>query len=104
MSEIVKLQTRAEIDEEAAVWTWRMDSGDVAAADQQAFHAWLRQDPRHGRAMAELSKVWNALDGLAEAKRDEKIATFAKAARPSVLRAYRPWWLAVAAMLALVVV
>ncbi len=26
MSEIVKLRTRAEIEEEAAQWTWRMDS------------------------------------------------------------------------------
>ena len=53
MSEIVKLRTRAEIDEEAAVWIWRMDSAAVDAADRQAFEAWLRQDPRHRRAAAE---------------------------------------------------
>ena len=69
MSEIVKLRTRAEIDEEAAAWTWRMDSCAVTAADQQAFEAWLRQDPRHRRASEELCKVWKAMDGLAEAMR-----------------------------------
>jgi transmembrane sensor len=83
MSEIVKLRTRAEIDEEAAQWTWRMDADDVSVADQQAFDAWLRQDVRHRRAFDELSGVWGALDGLSEAKRDEKIATFAVAARVS---------------------
>jgi ferric-dicitrate binding protein FerR (iron transport regulator) len=40
MSEIVKLRTRSEIDEEAAVWTWRLDSGEITAADQQAFESW----------------------------------------------------------------
>jgi len=50
MSEIVKLRTRADIDEEAAVWIWRMDSAAVAGADRQGYEAWLRQDPRHRRA------------------------------------------------------
>src|ERR1700733_4398561 len=100
MSEIVKLRTRAEIDEEAAVWIWRMGSAAVAAADRQAFEAWLRQDPRHRRAAAELSGVWGALDGLAEAKRDEKIATFSNAAQPRVSHHPQRWWFAAAAMIA----
>ena len=104
MSEIVKLRTRADIDEEAAAWIWRMDSAAIDGADRQAFEAWQRQDPRHRRAVSELSAVWDALDGLAEAKREEKIATFAntvKAARP-----HHPqqWWIAAAAALAAVAV
>ena len=71
MSEIVKLRTRLDIDEEAAAWAWRMDSSTVSAADRQAYEAWLRQDPRHARASKELSSVWQALDVLAEAKRNE---------------------------------
>jgi transmembrane sensor len=104
MSEIVKLRTRADVDEEAAAWIWRMDSATVAAADRQAFEAWLRQDPRHRRAAAELSTVWSALDGLAEAKRDEKIATFTNTVEPP--RLYRPQhgWFAAAAMIAAVAV
>jgi transmembrane sensor len=64
MSEVVKLRTRAEIDEEAAAWIWRMEGGPADGADPEAFEAWLRQDPRHRRAIEELSKVWETLDGI----------------------------------------
>jgi transmembrane sensor len=99
MSEILKLRTRGEIDEEAAIWAWRMDSDTVSAADRRAFESWLRRDPRHRRASEELSRVWAALNGLAEAKRDEKIATFA--ASGFVKRRHRMWWAAAAAGLVL---
>ena len=104
MSGIVRLRTRAEIDEEAAIWVWRMESAEKTASDQQAFDAWLRQDSRHRRALEELSQVWESLDGLAEAKRDERIATFTNAANAPVPRARHPWWYAAAAMLALAVI
>jgi transmembrane sensor len=100
MSEVVKLRTRVEIDEEAALWAWRLDSGSVSAADRQAYEVWIRQDPRHGRALRELSSVWSALDGLAEAKREEKIATFTEARHTKVAR--QRWWLAAAAVIAVV--
>jgi transmembrane sensor len=103
MSEIVKLRTRADIDEEAAVWIWRMDSAAVAAADRQAFEAWLRQDPRHRRAAAALSAVWSTLDGLAEAKRDEKIATFTNTAKLPLLHHPQRWWFAAAVLAAVAV-
>jgi transmembrane sensor len=104
MSEIVKLRTRADIDEEAAAWIWRMDSAAVACDDRQAFEAWLRQDPRHRRAAAALSTVWSALDGLAEAKREEKIATFTHTAKLRLLHHPQRWWIAAAATLAAVAV
>jgi transmembrane sensor len=104
MSEIVKLRTRADIDEEAAVWIWRMDSAAVAAADRQAFEAWLREDSRHRRAAAALSAVWSTLDVLAEAKRDEKIATFTNTAKLPLLHHRQRWWFAAAAVLAAVAV
>jgi transmembrane sensor len=68
LSEILKLRTRADIEEEAAQWVWRLDSASTGSAEQAAFDAWLRQDPRHRRAFNELSGVWNALDGLESAK------------------------------------
>ena len=104
MSEIVKLRTRADIDEEAAAWVWRMDSAGTDTADRQAFEAWQRQDPRHRRAVSELSAVWNALDGLAEAKRDEKIATFANTAQAARPQHPQRLWIAAAAALAAVAV
>src|ERR1700736_7052074 len=97
MSEIVKLRTRADIDEEAAAWIWRMDSAVVAVAERQAFDAWLRQDPRHRRAAAELSAVWGALDGLAEAKREEEIATFTNT-KPLLDHPRRRWFAAAAVL------
>jgi len=103
VSDIVKLRTRAEIEEQAAVWTWRLDAGALSDADSQAYEAWLRQDPRHRRAMEELSKVWQALDGLAEAKRGEKIATFTDVQRRDVRSTRQRWWYAAAASILLVI-
>src|ERR1700734_476260 len=103
MSEIVRLRTRAEIEEEAAGWTWRLDSGACSAVDQQAFEVWLRQDPRHRRAMEELSKVWEALDGLAEAKRGENVAAFTIPVKVASTCRWSSWGIAVAATIAVVV-
>lgn len=103
MSDIVKLRTRAEIEEQAAAWTWRLDAGPLSDADSQAYEAWLRQDPRHRRAMEELSRVWQALDGLAEAKRGEKIATFTNAQRRGVPGTRQRWWFAAAASVLLAI-
>jgi transmembrane sensor len=111
MSEVVKLRTRAEIEEEAATWIWRMESGSPTAADPEGFDAWLRQDPRHRRAVDELSKVWESLDALAEAPRVQalpplsEVAPYPKtsSARPMLGRdpmlARRPLWFAAAAAL-----
>jgi transmembrane sensor len=75
MSEILRLRSRAEIDEEAALWTWRMEGERVDLARRQAFDLWLRQDPRHPRAYDDFAKLWRELDGLAEAKGDNTAAT-----------------------------
>jgi transmembrane sensor len=86
MSEVVKLPTLSEVEEEAAAWVWRLDSETVTEADRQIFEAWVRRDPRNRRAFKEFGGVWRQLDDLAEAKRPEKIATFADppTATPSV--------------------
>jgi transmembrane sensor len=86
MSEVVKLRTRAEIDEEAAAWVWRLDSGSAGPED---FEAWLRQDPRHRRAYEELTKVWDTLNGLPNPQHGQAL--------PAQRRHHR--WLAVAATL-----
>jgi transmembrane sensor len=95
MSGIVRLRTRAEIDEEAAEWTWRMDSATVTAAERQSFDAWLKKDRRHRRSYEELARVWHTLDGLAEA-RDDKIAALTHAGVTSRRPSRRRWWWAAA--------
>src|SRR5262249_27297249 len=101
MSEVVKLRTRAEIDEEAAVWVWRMDSGASGEADAENLEAWLRQDPRHRRAYEELTKVWETLDELPDPNHSLQLPPGSESAEPvaaTTSRSGRPhWWLAVAA-------
>jgi transmembrane sensor len=89
MSEVVKLRTRAEIDEEAAAWIWRMDSRVPGGADPEGFEVWLRQDPRHRRAYEELTKVWDTLNGLPDPQHAQLLPT----------RSRSRWWLAAAAAL-----
>jgi ferric-dicitrate binding protein FerR (iron transport regulator) len=77
MSEIVRLKTQTQIDDEAAVWTWRLDSGELTAAERGELEAWLRVDYRHRRTFEELGRTWSALDRLAKLAGDAKIAAFA---------------------------
>jgi transmembrane sensor len=100
MSEVVKLRTQADVDEEAAAWVWRLDSAAMSATGRQDLELWLQQDPRHRRAFDELAKVWGVLDKLAEIKQSETLATLG-AAGP--LRSSRrlSWWMAAAASIAL---
>ncbi len=94
MSEVVRLRTKTEIEEEAAAWVWRMEESP-REEDRQAFEAWLRQDPRHRKAVEELTKAWDALDCLAEAPR----STVVPLAPESSAWTGRLWWVAAAATL-----
>jgi len=53
------------IDASAAQWLARRDRA-LTPAEQDAYLQWLRQDPRHGPAIARLEKAWGALDGLTQ--------------------------------------
>jgi transmembrane sensor len=101
MSEVVKLRTRVEIDEEAATWIWRMD-GAATPAERQAYEAWLRQDPRNARAAREMSQVWAGLGALGGAELASAAATQACAAKISMTR--RRGWMTAAAVLAAIAV
>lgn len=98
MSDIARLKTRTQIENEAAVWTWRLDSGELTAAERGQLDAWLRADIRHRLAFQELRSTWTVLDHLAERAREEKIPAFAPPPpqrRRSLPRA--PYWQAAAA-------
>ncbi len=99
MSEVVKLRTRAEIEEEAATWIWRMEDDGAEGGQREAFEAWLRRDPRHRRAIEELSKTWDALDGLTDSTHDENAGAALDAIGPVTSRNRRPLWFAAAARL-----
>ncbi|MGH8317084.1 MAG: FecR family protein [Steroidobacteraceae bacterium] len=103
MSEIVRLKTQTQIDNEAAVWTWRLDCGGLSDAERAELEAWLHQDFRHRRAFKELRGTWSVLDRLSERTRtqDERIAAFAPHGHRGLLGRKR--WQAAAAAVLLVV-
>jgi len=101
MSDIVTLKTRTQIDNEAAVWTWRLDSGELTAADRDQLEAWLREDARHRRAFEELSATWSALDHLPERASNDNLAAFARQERRYGLPRKGLWQTAAAAVLVL---
>jgi transmembrane sensor len=100
LSQIVRLKTQTQIDNEAAIWTWRLDSGPLTAAEQGHLDAWLREDYRHRHALEELRRTWSVLDHLAERPRDEKLGALVRPQRQrTFLRRARYWEAAAAAML-----
>ncbi|HEX4267885.1 MAG TPA: FecR domain-containing protein [Steroidobacteraceae bacterium] len=105
MSRIVRFETQTQIDNEAAVWTWRADSIELSAAERSELEAWLREDIRHRRAFEELNRTWRALDSLSErARDDERIASVARPERRRFLSTLKPrryWEAAAAAVLVL---
>lgn len=96
MSDIVRLKTQTQIDNEAAVWTWRADSGELSDSEWAQLDRWLRQDARHRRAFDELSRAWSALDRLSIRPEDEALAALAR--RRDHRGSQRSWrWQAAAA-------
>lgn len=103
MSEVIRLRTRAEVDEEAAAWIWRMDAAAPTAEDRRQFEAWLRQDPRHQRAVDELKRVWGELDRLARSTRSDSTLAISEQVTLPTHRGRHAWWLTVAAVMALAI-
>ena len=86
-SDIIRLKTQTQIDDEAAAWTWRADAGELSPAERGRLEAWLREDVRHRRTFEELSRTWTALDGLSERPREyDKVAAFARVERGACWR------------------
>jgi transmembrane sensor len=97
MSNIVRLKTQTQIDNEAAVWTWRLDSGELTGLEREQLECWLRQDLRHRRAFEAMGRAWAFLDRLPECRRDERLAAPGAPERPRAWR--KRYWQAAAAVL-----
>jgi len=99
MSQIVRLKTQTQIDNEAAIWTWRLDSGPLTTAEQGELDAWLREDYRHRHALEELHLTWSVLDRLSERPPDENLPALARPERRIFRGRKKHWEAAAAAML-----
>lgn len=63
MGEVVRLEDRRRINEEAAIWLSRIDRG-LSDAQRLELDGWLAQTPRHVDAFIELARAWDKLEGL----------------------------------------
>jgi len=98
---ILAFPDMAALDAEAAAWVARFDAGDVSAADQAAFQAWLNSSALHRQAIAEYGNFWSEFDQLGHLTdsigAERKVGTQAK---PSLAGAR--YWLAAASVVAMV--
>jgi transmembrane sensor len=101
LSEIVTLKTQTQIDNEAALWTWRLDSGPLTTAEQDQFDVWLGEDNRHRHALEELRRTWSMLDRLAE-RPPEKLAALAGPQPQRIFVGRKRYWEAAAAAMLVV--
>ena len=104
MNRVVRLKSQTQIDEEAAVWTWRLDAGVLSVSERSEFESWLRHDLRHRRTFEEFTRTWRSLDRLSEIKHEEKIATLARTTRRWNVRGRSSALWGVAAALCLAVI
>lgn len=54
-------QRAEDIEERAAMWFSRRRGGRFASADERELQVWLRADPAHARAFAEIGTLWDEL-------------------------------------------
>lgn len=63
MGEVIQLDDRRRINEEAASWLSRIDRG-LSDVERHELDAWLRSEPRHVAAFLELARAWDKLEEL----------------------------------------
>jgi len=97
VSNIVRLKTQTQIDNEAAVWTWRLDSGGLTVAERGELDAWLREDPRNRRTFEELRQTWSLLDRLSDRLPDYQLAALVRPERSRLFSGRKKYWEAAAA-------
>ncbi|MBL8267756.1 FecR family protein [Steroidobacter sp.] len=62
----------AALDDEAAMWLARLDSGELSASDRSAYESWLAGDERRRVAIDGLARNWGQYDSLQALPDDAK--------------------------------
>lgn len=58
------MSNASDFEQAAAAWLVRRESPEFSAREQEAFEAWLRDDPRHEAAFVRLETAWRRADRL----------------------------------------
>ncbi len=58
------MTTAPELEAQAAAWLVKRDAGDLSAAEQAEFDAWVEADPRARAVYVRLEIAWKRADGL----------------------------------------
>lgn len=61
------------MDEAAAQWVVRLGSDQRTHADEQAFRAWLEENPAHAQAYADCVALWDAVGDMAATNEAHRI-------------------------------
>jgi transmembrane sensor len=64
MTNIVAFRDKHALEEEAALWLARIDSGEMLDEHRQQLQAWVDGDQRHRQALKHMAEVWGQLDAL----------------------------------------
>lgn len=72
---VLHFPERAQIEEEAARWVVRLDSGAMTDADRTALEAWRQTSAAHNDALNRLRSIWSNMDCLAELGPNTETAT-----------------------------
>ncbi|GAB5457879.1 MAG: FecR domain-containing protein [Henriciella sp.] len=75
MSKVHHIKPLEQIEEEAAAWVWKLDDERATPITQNAFKAWLAEDPRHLKVYKGLTETWEEFDDLAVLKHQFKLDT-----------------------------
>lgn len=86
MVDILRFRHQAQIDEEAALWVWRLDAAPDDPALRAQIDAWLMADARHRRAYEQLACTWQQLDRLAGAGKPPMVSRAMATRRPAAWR------------------
>ena len=62
--QVVTLQTKETIDDQAAKWLAKLDGGNLSVEERHEFQEWLRKSPKHAEALKCFATVWGDMDTL----------------------------------------
>ncbi|WP_339898388.1 FecR domain-containing protein [uncultured Gilvimarinus sp.] len=63
MSNVLRFESRDDIDQRACRWVAAMDRG-LSTAERSQLSRWLKQHPAHERALYECAQLWDNMDQL----------------------------------------